>query len=383
VGGVETSVLAMLASLRRAEPSLNVAVIAPEEDAFLAHVRRLGCDGTALPFPGPLATYGEVTASRGGAAQLMAALAAASYARRLRAALRSLAPDIVHAHGIKMQVLSRWAAPSRAALVWHAHDYVAGREASRRALRLASGRCVAVIANSRSVSEDFRAHVRADVPVSVVYNAVDLARFSPGGRALDLDALAGMPVAAHGTVRIGLPATFGRWKGQDVFLRALGRLSCEQPWRAYIIGGAVYQTHESQWSLDQLKSLTRELALSNRVGFTGLVDDMPAALRALDVAVHASTHPEPFGMAIAEAMACGRAVVVARAGGAAEIVHDGLDAVGYAPGDEVGLSAVLSRVTLNDELRVRLGVAARGTAVSAFDARRLGPELLAVYRAAA
>ena len=38
---------------------------------------------------------------------------------------------------------------------------------------------------------------------------------------------------------------------------------------------------------------------------------MPAAYRALDVVVHASTRPEPFGLVIAEAMACGRALVAA------------------------------------------------------------------------
>ena len=50
-------------------------------------------------------------------------------------------------------------------------------------------------------------------------------------------------------------------------------------------------------------------------------------MRALDVVVHASTQPEPFGLVIAEAMACGRAVVVSSGGGAAEIVTPGEDAL--------------------------------------------------------
>ena len=40
--------------------------------------------------------------------------------------------------------------------------------------------------------------------------------------------------------------------------------------------------------------------LSDIVGFTGHADDVPAALRSLDIVVHASTAPEPFGMVIAE-----------------------------------------------------------------------------------
>ena len=57
------------------------------------------------------------------------------------------------------------------------------------------------------------------------------------------------------------------------------------------------------------------LSVAVSVGFTGRIDDVPAALRALDIVVHASVEPEPFGLVIAEAMACGRPVVVSRAGG--------------------------------------------------------------------
>ena len=56
--------------------------------------------------------------------------------------------------------------------------------------------------------------------------------------------------------------------------------------------------------------------------FTGHRQDVPDVLRALDVVVHASVEPEPFGRVIAEAMACARPVVWARGGGADEIVGD-------------------------------------------------------------
>ncbi len=56
-------------------------------------------------------------------------------------------------------------------------------------------------------------------------------------------------------------------------------------------------------------------------------------MRALDIVVHASTRPEPFGLVIAEAMACGRAVITSAAGGAAEIVESEVDALTHTPGD--------------------------------------------------
>lgn len=106
---------------------------------------------------------------------------------------------------------------------------------------------------------------------------------------------------------------------------------------------------------------------------------MPSALRSLDIVVHASTRPEPFGMTIIEAMACGRVVVIPLAGGAVEIVHEGVDAVGYAPADPASLAAVLGDLMTDPARRASLAAEARRWTTAAFDARRLGSELRQVY----
>jgi glycosyltransferase involved in cell wall biosynthesis len=98
--------------------------------------------------------------------------------------------------------------------------------------------------------------------------------------------------------------------------------------------------------------------------------------------VHASTTPEPFGLVIAEAMACGRAVVTSAAGGSAELVRDGHDAMTHLPGDADSLARAINALTVDGSLRTLLGAAARRTAVERFDARRLGDEFAAVYDAA-
>ena len=128
--------------------------------------------------------------------------------------------------------------------------------------------------------------------------------------------------------------------------------------------------------------MAREFGVEGRVGFTGFVPDAAAAMRALDVVVHASTEPEPFGLVIAEAMACGRAVVASRAGGAAEIFTEGADALGHGPGDAPALAACIARLAESPELRLALGRAARETAVRRFDRARLAAELVPVYREA-
>jgi glycosyltransferase involved in cell wall biosynthesis len=244
-------------------------------------------------------------------------------------------------------------------------------------LRAHASRCDLMLANSQSVAEDARALFPARSRVQTVHNAIDLVRFRPEGPSLNLDAMSGLSQAPAGTVRVGLIGTFGRWKGHDVFLRALGRLAPSTPVRAYIVGAPIYETVGSQFSVEELKTLAHGLGIGARVGFTGRTDDVPAVIRALDVVVHASTEPEPFGMVIAEAMACGKPIVVSRAGGAAEIATAG--AVFHTPGDASQLASAISLLAGNSAERASLGTAGRKAAERQFSRTRLAEQLIPIY----
>jgi glycosyltransferase involved in cell wall biosynthesis len=313
-------------------------------------------------------------------------LATISYVRALRRALATFCPDVLHSHGLKMHLLAACARPAGSVLVWHLHDYVGARPVSRRLLRQLRHRCRAIVANSDSVAADARAQIGDDMEICTVHNAVDLGRFSPEGPCLDLDAMSGLPPAEPGTIRIGLVATFARWKGHLTFIEALrqlalGREPQRHPVRAYIIGGPVYETDGSQYTRDELQNAARLAGLDAAVGFTGFVDDSASAMRALDVVVHASTEPEPFGLTIAEAMAAGRAVVVSYAGGAAELVVPEQDALAHRPGDAEDLTRQIRRLVQDAALRARLGMAARQSAMKRFDPARLADQLLRLYAA--
>jgi glycosyltransferase involved in cell wall biosynthesis len=247
------------------------------------------------------------------------------------------------------------------------------------------------VAISQAVADDATRHLLDKLPIQVVRNGIDTDRFYPGWTpGAWLDELSSLPPAPKRTVRVGLVATYARWKGHDVFLDAATRLVRQRPEdhfplvRFYIIGGPIYQTVGSQWHRDELRHLAREVGRGsggeNRVGFIDFQADTAPVYRALDVVVHASTRPEPFGLTIAEAMACGRAVVVARAGGAAVLFTHGHDALGVRPGDPEDLAYALADLIANEPRRAQLGANARETARTKFTRARLGPEVLAVYR---
>jgi glycosyltransferase involved in cell wall biosynthesis len=175
-------------------------------------------------------------------------------------------------------------------------------------------------------------------------------------------------------------ATFGRWKGHEPFLRAVQRLGRSVPIRAYIVGAPLYDTAGSQYTLDELRRLATDLGVSDRVGFTGFIERPAGALRALDVVVHASTQPEPFGLVIAEAMACRRAVIVSAAGGAAELVRDGINALTHPPGDIERLAEAIERCAESEDLRQQLGQQARRAALARFDPVPFGRAFITLYR---
>jgi glycosyltransferase involved in cell wall biosynthesis len=212
-----------------------------------------------------------------------------------------------------------------------------------------------------------------------IYNAIDLSRFSPVGPVLDLDALAGLPPANPETIKVGLVGTLARWKGHSVFLRAVSLISGGIPVRAYVVGDAIYETKGSQYTIDELRAMTRELGIEHKVGFTGYVEEPASAMRALDILVHASTRPEPFGLVIAEGMACGRAVITTGTGGAAEIVSPPSDALTHIPGDAGMLARRIEQLAVDPQLRADLGMVARANVARRFDRTRLAHEFAAVY----
>ena len=188
-----------------------------------------------------------------------------------------------------------------------------------------------------------------------------------------------MPPAVEGTLRVGLVAAFGRWKGQDLFLNAIAGMAATPPVRFYIVGGAIYHTAGSQFTEEELRREASNLGVADRVGFTGFQRDTAGIYRALDVVVHASTQPEPFGRAIAEAMACARPVIVSRAGGAEELFREDFDAVGFEPGDAHDLGRLMRALADDPTRRARLSEQARRSAVERFSRDRLAREVAAAY----
>lgn len=389
LGGAEKLLLDIFEPLLMAQPNWQLGLIVGGRGPLVEKARSLGVTVRILPLPPAVARLGDAGGVKAGtvaqtvrliARYVGAAVRLIPYLMQLRQAIRDFNPDIIHTNGFKMHVLGLLGRSSGTAVVWHIHDYVSRRPMMRRLLRWCGGYCAAAVAISQSVRKDVEAVCGNGLKVYCIYNGVDLKRYSPHGETADLDALSGLPASEPQTLRIGLIATLAAWKGHAVFLKAVARLPRELAWRAYVIGGPIYETNDSQCTLDELRITASKLAISDRVGFTNFIEDPSAAIRALDVVIHASTAPEPFGLVIAEAMACGRPVVSSASGGSLELLTEGGDALTHPPGDDAALADRIIQLLRNPELRSKMGRAGRSKAERCFGRNRLAAELIPVYR---
>ena len=370
LGGAERVLVDVVAVTRQRHPDWPIAILSVEDGPLRQAVEALGAEFDVVTLPKVLAETGEF--GRGRLLTLVRLVAAApglfGYTRTLGRNIERWRPDVLLANGLKAQIVSSWVR-GKARLVWHVHDYLTTRPVSAALFRRFAGRASVIVVNSKSVAADIRTVLGEAGRVEVLYNAVDDTRFSPEGPTIDLDQAAGLPPAPAGTIRVGLVATYARWKGHEVFLQAMARLDASRPVRGYVVGGPVYQIGASQWSRQELAARVTALGLDGRVGLVGFQQDTAPVYRALDVAVHASTAPEPFGLVIAEAMMCGRAVVVSAAGGAIEVAGDD-GALSHAPGDVAGLALRLEQLVSSPELRHQLGARAHAAATDRFSRER-------------
>ncbi|HKY32201.1 MAG TPA: glycosyltransferase family 4 protein [Candidatus Polarisedimenticolia bacterium] len=390
LGGAERSLLDLLASMRAHRPGDDLRLIAAEQGPLLAAARDLGVAGLVIPMGARAAGMGDSGLTLSGSAAAYAGLAAKSlpaawaawrWSRRLGAALAQMAPHVVHTNSLKSHVLAVAGRP-RAPVVWHLRDFLSSRSLLRRVLPRLARRAAGAIAISHAVAADAR-RILGPLPVEVVHNAIDTGVFAPGPADPGLlDRLSKPPSGSGTRLRVGLVASYARWKGHDVFLEAAARLRDRRPGSClfYIVGGPIYRTAGSQFSEQELVALSERLSLGESVRFIPFQADPAPVYRALDVVVHASTRPEPFGRTIVEAMACGRPVVASKGGGAAELFREGEEALGVPPGDAEALSRAVERLLADRGLRERMAEAARKGACDRFSRGRLAGEVDAAYR---
>ena len=176
---------------------------------------------------------------------------------------------------------------------------------------------------------------------------------------------------------ITLPGRLTRWKGQEIFLEALGMMR-NRRFGVLILGSDQGRTEYS----DHLRTMAGKLSDETRVVFRDHTSQMPLVYALSDIVVNASSaQPEAFGRTIPEAQATGRLVLATAHGGACETVKDGETGFLVPPGDAKAMAAKLDEMLeMPEEAKAKMRAAAVESVRANFSTAKMCEKTLALYR---
>lgn len=360
-GGAERATVDIAAALRREG---FAALVVSEGGRMVGELEAAGGEWIAMP----LDAKSPFTLARN--------------ARHLAKLIRSRSVKLLHARSRAPAWSALWAKRATGIpLVTTFHGAYSAGSPPKRLYNSVMLRGDAVIANSQWTAE----HIRSTYSfrpkrLVVIPRGVDLDRFDParvsGDRVSRLRQNWG---ARESDAVILLPGRVTRWKGQLVFVDALANVlrNGRSGFRAVLAGDA--QGRDSYAA--EVKNSIKGNGLGGVVTIAGHVEDMPAAYRAADIVVSASTDPEAFGRVAAEASAMERAVIATDHGGARETIMPGVSGLLVPPADSAALAAALDRLLqAGPDARHAMGARGREHIKTNFSLARMTADTLALYR---
>lgn len=289
--------------------------------------------------------------------------------------------EVVHAHMARDYSLAAYAAHRN-----RATKFVVTRHVLfplNRLHRQTLGRAHRVIAVSHAVARELRRErITSDDRIVVVHNGIDVERFArvlvgfdrANGRA---EFLSSKHLPAD-CLLVGSIGELRTLKRHDDFIRAAATIAPKFPTARFVLAGV--DTSNAAEVRKQLERLVSELHLTDRFQFLGWLDDAEKLLAAMDVFVSAS-ETESFGLAIAEAMAAGSAVVATATEGAQEVLEDQRTGLLVPIGDVQRLAEAIETLLANEEQRKEISRRAREAVAAKFGLERMVHEIEAIYAA--
>jgi glycosyltransferase involved in cell wall biosynthesis len=298
---------------------------------------------------------------------------------RVRGLARRSGADLVHGNSVRAGLIAalakRLGGPP---VVVAVHDHLPPRRIARLTLRMISRNADMVFACSRYVAEPFQRQ-GANPPVRVVYNPIDLERFSPA--VMDREQARSRLGFSDSTVLLGVVGQITPWKAQDDAVRIVADLKARHPEiRLLLVGSPKFASRrfDNQGFAHHVKELIRSLGVEEQVIWLGERGDIPEILRALDVVLVPSWE-EPFGMAVIESMAMEVPVVATAVGGATEVVTPPQNGLLLPPRQPAAWAQAIGELVERPELRESIGKAARQRVAEFLTVERYAARVLAGY----
>jgi glycosyltransferase involved in cell wall biosynthesis len=205
--------------------------------------------------------------------------------------------------------------------------------------------------------------------VEVVPNGIDISPFNNLNPSRRLRESLDIP---RGRVIVGTIADLVRAKGHDLLLESIPSILLLTPDVHFLfVGEGPLET--------KLRQKAAQMGISDRITFAGFRRDIPEILRHIDVFVLPS-RSEGASLAVLEAMAAGRPVVVSDVGGNSELVIHGLNGFLFPRRDPVLLAEQVALLVVNPRLRRKMGLEGRKWVEREFTLDRMITRLESVFQ---
>jgi glycosyltransferase involved in cell wall biosynthesis len=180
--------------------------------------------------------------------------------------------------------------------------------------------------------------------ISLVYNGVDARRYLPDPTAKERLTKA-LSIRSQDII-LATVSYLKPHKNIDVIIEASQQLAKRGvACRLLVIGEGRMRC---EW-----EALAEKVGIADRIHWLGHVPDPIPFLQGCDAFLMVS-EGEGFGLALAEAMACGTAVIAARSGALSEIVQDGKNGLLVPPRDVSALADAIEKLAKDEDQRRRL-----------------------------
>jgi glycosyltransferase involved in cell wall biosynthesis len=205
---------------------------------------------------------------------------------------------------------------------------------------------------------------------------VDVDRFRPDARAArDSGIRAALGVPPDVPI-IGLVSGFRVMKGQQTVVEAAARLAAEgRRFHLLLIGEGPFAA--------RVRAQVEAARLRDRISILGFVDDLPAAMAALDIALYSALESDGMSRVLFEYLASGVPVVASRVGVVPEILEDGRTALLVPAGEPGPLGEAVARLLDDPARRREIGTAGAALVHARYSGARLAERLTAMYRSVA
>lgn len=211
-------------------------------------------------------------------------------------------------------------------------------------------RLYAIICISDAVRQNMNSHGVDFENMVTIHNGYDpeaaVVRTSP-------EAIRARHGILHGDLTLGIVGNIKEWKGQETVVRSVAVIKRQFPHVKCLIVG---DTSDSDMYYEKrIRDVAERMDLAGNIIFTGFQKNVLDYINVMDILIHASITPEPFGRVLLEGMALKKPLVGANAGAVPEIVEEGVTGRTFTPGDPEALAAAVCSIASDESLMKQMG----------------------------